>query len=117
LPLIASNRLNGTEIGRLLTGSKIEGKFFYYTPRWQRAESGDGKVTYTGFAIQTGVPLNAIGTSRIEDDMICERWTQTPEPLELCSVIFRVPDGNLRSRWGDYVMVTDRGPQSFRLVE
>ena len=61
--------------------------------------------------------MNVIGTSRIEDDMICERWPEAPDAPELCSAIFRIPEGNARTRWGDYALVTDWGPQPFRLAE
>ena len=117
LPLLASNRLTGAEIKRLLSGSKIEGKLSRYPVRWQRLGTADGAVEYTGFPIHWGVPRNAIGTSRIEDDMICEQWPETPDAPELCSAIFRVPEGNARTRWGDYVLVTDSGPYPFRLSE
>ncbi len=50
--------------------------------------------------------------------MLCEEWAwEHTEPLELCSVIFRVPEGEARLRWQDYVMVTDTGPHPFKLVE
>ncbi len=118
MPLLASNRLTGAEIKRLLSGSKIEGKLLGpERPRWQRLETADGEIVYTGFPIQSGVPENAIGTSRIENNMICERWPETPDAPELCSAIIRVPEGNARTRWGDYVLVTDMGPQPFRLAE
>ncbi len=117
LPLLASNRLTGAEIKRLLSGSKIEGKSFWSTPRWQRLETADGAVVYTGYPTQSGVPENAIGTSRVEDDLLCERWPEAPDAPELCSAIFRVPEGNARTRWGDYVLVTDSGPHPFRLAE
>jgi TolB-like protein/Flp pilus assembly protein TadD len=116
LPLLAPNRLTGAEIKRLLSGSKVEGKLFGFTPRWQRLGTADGAVEYTG-SPTIGLPLNAIGTSRIEDDMICESWPETPEPLELCSAIFRVPEGNARTRWGEYILATDTGPHPFRLSE
>jgi tetratricopeptide (TPR) repeat protein len=116
LPLHELNRLSGAEIQQLLSGKKIEGKFFWYTPRWQRFGAADGDVEYAGFPIQPSAPQNAIGTSRVEDDMLCERWPELPEPLELCSVIFRVPEGNARIRWGKYVLATDRGPQPFNLA-
>jgi len=117
LPLLASNRLTGAEIKRLLSGSKVEGKLFGSAARWQRLETADGAVVYTGFPIQLGVPLNVSGTSRIEDDMICERWPETRDAPELCSAIFRIPEGNARTRWGDYVLVTDSDPHPFRMAE
>jgi TolB-like protein/cytochrome c-type biogenesis protein CcmH/NrfG len=117
LPLHELNRLSGGEIEPLLSGRKIEGKEFPEPRRWQRWETVDGAVEYTSVLIQPGVPPNATGTSRVEDDMLCERWPEAPEPLELCSVFFRIPEGNARIRWGDYVMVTDTGPHPFRLVE
>jgi TolB-like protein/class 3 adenylate cyclase len=117
LPLSASNRLSGAEIRSLLSGNKIEGKGFSAPYPWQRLESADGAVKYAGYPIQPGVPPNAIGTSRIEDDTLCERWAQLAEPLELCSVIFRVPEGNARVRWGDYVIVTDTWIWPFKLAQ
>jgi TolB-like protein len=119
LPLHELNRLSGAEIQPLLSGKKIEGKPTPGTSeraRWQRFGAADGAVEYAGFPIQPSAPQNAIGTSRVEDDMLCERWPEAPEPLELCSVIFRVPEGNARIRWGDYVLVTDGGPQPFNLA-
>jgi tetratricopeptide (TPR) repeat protein len=118
MPLDESNKLNGTEIESLLSGKKLEGKRFWgLSAPWGRQQSNDGAVEYTGFGIQTGVPKSAIGTSQIEDDMLCERWSEEPEPLELCSVIFRLPEGNARIRWGDYVLVTDSGPNSFKVAQ
>ncbi len=118
MQLDESNKLNGTEIESLLSGKKLEGKRFWGIPApWGRQQSNDGAVEYTGFGIQSGVPKSAIGTSQIEDDMLCERWSEEPEPLELCSVIFRLPEGNARIRWGDYVLVTDSGPNSFKVAQ
>ncbi len=74
-------------------------------------------MKYGGYQIQPGVPRKAIGAGRIEDDMLCEEWSGATEPLELCTVIFLIPEGNARDRWGDYVMVTDTGPHPFRLIE
>jgi tetratricopeptide (TPR) repeat protein len=117
LPLHELNRLSGTEIELLLSRGKIEGKEFWDRSVWQRRETVDGVVEYTGVPIQPGVPRNAIGTSRVDDDRLCERWPEAPEPLELCSVIFRIPEGDARIRWWDYVMVTDTGPHSFHVIE
>ena len=84
---------------------------------WRRQQTADGAVEYSGYQIQSGVPLKAIGKSWIEDDMLCEVWPTKTKPLELCSVIFRMPEGEARIRWGDYVMVTDTGPHGFNLAE
>ncbi len=92
MPLVESNKLSGVEIETLLSGSTLEGKrFFGDGAPWGRQQSDDGAVKYTGFGIQYGVPQSAIGTSRVEDDMLCERWPNEPEPLELCSLIYQLP--------------------------
>ena len=59
----------------------------------------------------------ANGVGRIEDDMLCEKWSELTETFEICVVIFRIPERNARIRWGDFVMVTDTGPKPFSLVE
>jgi TolB-like protein/class 3 adenylate cyclase/Flp pilus assembly protein TadD len=117
LPLHEMNRLSGAEIEALLSGREIEGRELWSDRAWQRRQTADGAVEYSGFQIQPGVPWKAIGIARIEDDMLCEEWSGTTEPLELCSVIFRMPDGEARIRWDDFVIVTDTGPQPFKLVE
>jgi len=118
MPLVDSNKLSGAEIESLLPGSTLEGKRFWGVGApWKRQQSFDGTVKYSGFGIQSGVPKSAIGTSRVEDDSLCERWSVEPEPLELCSLIFRLPEGNARTRWGDFVLVTDTGPNSFNVAK
>jgi TolB-like protein/class 3 adenylate cyclase len=118
MPLVDSNKLSGAEIESLLFGSTLEGKRFWGVGApWRRQQSFDGTVKYSGFGIQSGIPKSAIGTSRVEDDILCERWPDEPEPLELCSLIFRLPEGNARTRWGDYVLVTDTGPNSFNVAK
>ena len=118
MPLVESNKLNGAEIELLLSGNALEGKRFWGMPApWGRQQSDGGAVNYTGFVVQSGVPQSATGISRVEGDMLCERWPDEPEPLELCSSIFRLPEGNARTRWGDYVLVTDSGPNSFNVIQ
>ncbi len=103
----------------MLSGRKIEGNEFFSARAWQRRQTADGVVEYDGFPIQGGLPWIDNGTARIEDDMLCEEWSETTYgvPMELCSVIFRMPEGEARIRWSDYVMVTDTGPHPFKLVE
>jgi len=118
LPLHAVNKLNGAEIATLLSGKKIEGRSFMLANRWQRLGGTEGVVEYSGIPIHPGIPRNAIGTSHIEDDTLCERWTIAADQLEYCSVIFRVPDGNAKTRWGDYAIVVDGGdPYPFTLAQ
>ena len=74
-------------------------------------------MKYSGYQIQPGVPWKGIGEARIEDGMLCEQWQEATEPLQLCSVIFSIPEGDARNRWGRYVMVTDTGPHPFKLAQ
>jgi TolB-like protein len=117
MPLHEMNRLRGPEIEALLFGSEIEGRHWYSDRPWQRRHTADGAVTYHGYPIQPGIPWKAIGSARIEDDMLCEEWPQATAPLDLCSVIYRIPEGDARNRWGNYAMVTDVGPFPFKIVD
>ncbi len=117
LPLHSLNKLSGPDIRSVFAGGRVEGKRFWYTDRWQRLGNAVGAVEYRGSLVQVGAPRNVVGTSRVDDDMLCERWPGWSDQLELCSIIYRVPDGNARTRWGDYVIVTDDGPHPFRLVD
>ena len=116
VPLNQSNKLSGPEIESLVSGKRIDGKYFWLGAPWSREQSADGTVTYTGYWIQGGERKIESGMSRIEDDMLCDRW-EAPDPLELCSLIFRMPEGNVRTRWRDYVMVTDTGPHPFTVAK
>ena len=71
-------------------------------------------VEHSGYPFHAGISADA-GIGRIVDDMLCETWPKLTD--EVCVVIFRVPEGNARDRWGEYVMVTEQGPQLFRLIE
>jgi TolB-like protein/class 3 adenylate cyclase/Flp pilus assembly protein TadD len=112
-----SNRLSGPEIEELLSGQKIEGTLFWNTSRWQRQEDRDGTVTYSGIIIQEPQIVEKAGIARVKDDKICEDWSDVSDVSERCSAIFRIPEGNARTRWGDYVIFTDTGPHPFRLVQ
>ncbi len=118
LPLHEMNRLSGPEIEALLSGREIEGTEFWSEQAWQRRQTSDGAVEYSGFQIQPGLPWKTIGSARIiQDDMLCEEWVSAIETLDICYVIFRIPEGEARVRWGDFVIVTDTGPHPFRVVE
>jgi hypothetical protein len=112
------NKLSGSEIKSLLFGNEIKGNWFWSERRsWRQVRTANGVVEYFGWPIHPYVQGGATGVGRIENDMLCEQWADLPKDLEICVVIFRVPERNARIRWGDYVMVTETGPQSFTLVE
>jgi TolB-like protein/class 3 adenylate cyclase/Flp pilus assembly protein TadD len=117
LKITDANRMQGPEIEELLSGQEIEGKLFWNPNPWQRRENRDGTIIYTGVPIQASMVSDVFGVSQVKDDMICEDWPNVSGVSELCSVVFRIPEGNARIRWGDYAIVTDTGPHPFRLVE
>ncbi len=123
LPLHPGNKLSGPEIKSLLFGRKISGRDFWdVEKRWTQQRTDDGAVEHSGLAIHAGIGTEtsklvalASGISRIEVDMLCETWPELT--VEVCVVIFRLPEGHARAWLGDYVMVTEQGPQLFRLIE
>jgi TolB-like protein/class 3 adenylate cyclase/Flp pilus assembly protein TadD len=118
LPLHRTNRLSGAEIESLLYGKQIKGIYFWWErPTWRQQRTADGSVEHFGWPIHSYVKPGDTGSGRIEKDMLCEQWGDLPKDLEICVVIFRVPERNARIRWGDYVMVTETGPQGFKLAE
>jgi TolB-like protein/Flp pilus assembly protein TadD len=118
LPLHRTNRLSGAEIESLLFGKQIKGNYFWWErPTWRQQRTADGGVEHFGWPIHSYVQAGDTGSGRIEKDMLCEQWGDLPKHLEICVVIFRVPERNARIRWGDYVMVTETGPQGFKLAE
>jgi len=116
LMLDHASRLNGDEIAKLLFGRTISGANFWISEIvWQQQRSDDGSVQHSGDAIHPGLPQSTEARGRIENDLLCETWPALAKELELCVVIFKVSESNARLRWGDYVMVTDIGPQPFRV--
>ncbi len=118
LPLHKMNKLSGSEIKSLLFGKEIKGHWFWADKRkWRQRRATDGRVKHFGWPFHLYVKDGDLGVGRIRNDMLCEQWADLPKDLEICVVIFRVSERNARIRWGDYVMVTETGPQPFRLVE
>lgn len=114
LSLRRADQLSGQEIKALLAEGKIEGKDFWCGAPWQRLGRAEGKVEYSGRIIRPGASETV--ASRVEDDVICEQPLDAPGSQELCSTIFRVPEGNAQRRWGNYVLVTDTGPHPFTIA-
>ncbi len=120
LPLHKMNRLSGSEIKSLLFGKEIKGRWFWSESsgrKWRQQRDIDGGVQHFGWRIHPYVKVGDTGVGRIENDMLCEQWADLPRALEICVVVFRVPERTASIRWGDYVMVTETGPQAFKLVE
>ncbi len=118
LPLHLGNKLSGPEIKSLLFGRKISGSDFWELnfQVWRQQRTGDGRVEHSGFPFHAGISADT-GIGRIENDMLCETWPEFSTTFQQCFVFFRVQEGNARDRWGEYVMVTEQGPQLFRLIE
>jgi len=116
LALDRKSRLGGAEIQLLLFGEEISGKNFWLSDViWRQRRTAQGTVTHEGDSIHPGLPAIANGKGQIRDDLLCEIWPALSRELELCVLIFRVSESKARLRWGDYVMVTDTGPQPFSL--
>ena len=117
LPLTDANRVRGEDIGVLFASGAIEGKRFQFANRWRRLGTANGDVSYTGQQIHPSVESGSIGTSRVEEDLLCESWPNQAESLAICTAIFSLPKGNARRRWGDYVIITDIGPHPFWIAQ
>ena len=112
------NKLSGPEIKSLLFGKEITGNWFWNERRsWRQVRTANGVVEQFGWPIHPDVRGGDTGVGRIENDLLCEQWGELPPELEICVVIYRVPDRTARIRWGDYVMVTETGSQPFRVAE
>ena len=118
VPVHDDNRLSGPAIRSLLFGAEIKGTQFWNYQPWRQQRTADGAVRHSGFPIQLYIRGLTHGIGRIDNDLLCERWPEFSEDLEICVSIFRMPktDSEIVRR-GDYVMFTDIGPMPFRVVE
>jgi TolB-like protein len=103
-------RLTGQEIKTLLFGHTLEGRNNRGT-RWNQKRTIDGKVSHSGYASHTGNPAIKDGESWIEDDRLCDRWSEMGGNITICVLIFRDSNGDEN----DYYMITDDGPHPFRI--
>jgi TolB-like protein/class 3 adenylate cyclase len=118
LPLGVENRLTGAEIRSTLFGAEIRGSSYWLKDSvWRQRRTAAGAVRHSGYPIHPGLREDAMGSGKLEDDLLCEQWPALVEAFEICVAIFRVPDRKAQIRWGDYVMVTDTGPHPFSLAE
>ena len=72
MPLYRTNRMRAEDIRSELSNRTFIGKAFQEPAPWQRIETADGTVRYTGYMIQIGAPRDIPGVTRIKDDTICD---------------------------------------------
>jgi len=91
-----------------------KGRDYRVGDSFRQQRTMDGKVTHAG----VNSPIDAVeldgevaGESWIEDDRLCDRWTDVEGDLTLCVLIFRDPD----SGQNNYYMMTDTGPHPFQV--
>ena len=105
-------RLTGQEIKTLLFGHTLKGRNYYDGGSgWNQQRTIDGKVSHSGSEIHTGNPAIKDGESWIEDDRLCDRWSEMGGNITICVLIFRDSNGDEN----DYFMITDDGPHPFRI--
>ena len=105
-------RLTGQEIKTLLFGHTLKGRhYFDGGSRWNQKRTIDGKVSHSGVPIHTGISTIKEGESWIEDDRLCDRWSEVGGNITICVLIFRDSNGDEN----DYFMITDDGPHPFRI--
>jgi TolB-like protein/Flp pilus assembly protein TadD len=111
LKLDRENRLSGEQIKSLLFGHTIRGRDYWVGSAWGQKRAIDGKVSHSGQPIHTGSYDVVEGESWIEDGQLCDRWPEDDGDLTICVPIYRESDG----AENEYYMLTDQGPQPFRV--
>jgi TolB-like protein len=107
------DRLSGEEIRSLFFGRTRSG--FHYRSgdlKWKEATE-NGKITWRGYMS----PGDTVGTSWIENDMLCERFYDIFKfGLEECGPVFRNPYGSEKLK-NEYLWMTDIGIKGWSLVK
>jgi len=115
LKLDRKARLAGQEIETLLFGHTIKGSDFWSGRGWGQIRTLSGKVSHSGAPIHIGIPADSHnvnkGESWVEDDRLCNRWSDVDGDITNCVLIFRDLDGDQN----EYYMVTDTGPNRFQV--
>ena len=111
LKLNRETRLSGKEIKALLFGHTIRGRDFWWGLAWEQIRMIDGKLSHSGRSIYTDSSEREEGESWIEDDRLCDRWSEVDDEITICVLIFR----DLDRGPNNYYMMTDQGPHPFRV--
>jgi tetratricopeptide (TPR) repeat protein len=112
LKLDRENRLSGAQIRSLLFGHRIKGSDFWSGNGWAQKRTLEGKVSHSGQSMYTrNTDARDEGESWIEENQLCDRWSEVEGAITSCVLIYRESDG----AENDYYMLTDQGPQPFRV--
>jgi Tfp pilus assembly protein PilF len=113
LKLVGETRLSGQEIKTLLFGHTIRGQGFRSGLAWEQKRTFDGRFSHSGQSIYTGLShAMEEGKSWIEDDRLCDHWSEVDDKITICVLIFRDSDRGPK----DFYMMTDQGPHPFRVL-
>jgi len=94
LPLFDENRLGGREIEALLFDAEIEGRGFWLDKHgWGQRRDADGNLVHFGWPVVTGDDFVETGRSRVDNDMLCDRWPELNDVGEICLTLFNVSFG------------------------
>ena len=111
LKLNRETRLSGKEIEELLFGHTIKGQDFWWGLAWEQIRTIDGKLSHSGRSIYAARSEREGGESWIEDDRLCNRWSDLGDEITICVLIFR----DLDRGPNNYYMLTDQGPHPFQV--
>jgi hypothetical protein len=111
-PAFKENQLNGEEIKRLLSGTKITGMDLRDGQHWWIDQKKNGEFTWRG----SGPIPSDTGMSRIEGNMICQKFQKRLWGIEYCATVFRNPGGTYESK-DEHFLCTDLGFFPFSLVK
>jgi adenylate cyclase len=112
LKLSRETRLTGSEIKSLLFGHTIKGHDYWEGTAWSQERTIDGKLSHSGTSFYTAnLNDNGEGQSWIEDDRLCDRWSEWNDEISICMLIFR----DSFSGQNNYYMMTDTGPHPFHV--
>ncbi len=107
-------RLTGQEIKALLFGRTIRGQGFWSGLAWEQKRTIDGKLSHSGQSNHTGLnDVTEEGKSWVEDDRLCDRWFEDKDEITICVLVFR---DSSRGQ-NNYYMVTNQGPNPFRVLD
>jgi TolB-like protein len=93
--ILDENRLTGQQIKALVFGRKVIG-----LEGWIERDK-DGSANYRGH-----ISGSDKGQSRIENDLLCDKWQERYGGHKICYPVFRNPDGNPENQ-DEYFYITD----------